>query len=91
MRNPCPLLLALTSLTLLAPLTSPARSKAQDRAGPPTSEVEVMDFVDGDQVHGGRAGPWEEILTSRRRVLRRTLIQTRAHFRREMLESVEDL
>lgn len=80
----------LLALALLAPLTLATTASAQGR-GDRSSEVEVMDFLDGDQVTGDLVGPWEEIMTTRRRALRESLIRPRTHFQQEMLKSVENL
>lgn len=80
----------LLALALLAPLTLATTASAQGR-GDRSSEVEVMDFLDGDQVTGDLVGPWHEILSSRRLGMRRTLIRARAEFQQEMLKSVENL
>ena len=77
----------LLALALLAPLTLAASASAQGRE----SEEQVMDFLDGDQVTGDLVGPWEEIMTTRRRALRESLIRPRTHFQQEMLKSVENL
>lgn len=85
----------LLALSLLAPLTLAASASAQDHAkqgrDDRSSEVQVMDFLDGDQVDGETVGPWEEILRDRRLGRRTTLIRARAHFQQEMLKSVENL
>jgi hypothetical protein len=80
----------LLALALLAPLTLATTASAQGR-GDRSSEVEVMDFLDGDQVDGDIVGPWDDILASRRLGMRRSLIRARAHFQQEMLKSVENL
>ncbi|MBN8611058.1 MAG: hypothetical protein J0L92_10765 [Deltaproteobacteria bacterium] len=77
----------LLAFALLSPFTLAASASAQGRE----SEVEVMDFLDGDQVTGDLVGPWHEILSSRRLGMRRTLIRARAEFQQEMLKSVENL
>lgn len=77
----------LLAFALLSPFTLAASASAQGRE----SEVEVMDFLDGDQVTGDLVGPWHEILSSRRLGIRRTLIRARAEFQQEMLKSVENL
>ncbi len=88
MRNTSVLLvLALLSSVLLGPLTLVTSASAQDR----DSEVQVMDFLDGDQVTGDLVGPWHEILSSRRLGMRRTLIRARSEFQQEMMKSVENL
>lgn len=86
---------ALLCSALLGPLTLAAGASAQDHArqgrGDRASEVEVMDFVDGDQVTGDVLGPLGELVQGARGHGHRSLIRPRAHFRGEMLKSVENL
>jgi hypothetical protein len=86
------LVLPLTAsiLTSLALPAAPAAAQDQ-RQGDRASEVEVMDFVDGDRVTGDLVGPLGELIGARGRRTRQTLIRPRAHFHEEMLKSVEHL
>jgi hypothetical protein len=77
----------LLAFALLTPFTLAASASAQGRE----SEVQVMDFLDGDQVTGEFQTPMVDLLESRRRGRRTTLIRPREHFRAEMLKSVENL
>lgn len=77
----------LAAALALASLLAAAPAAAQDRGA---DDVTQYDFED-DLVNGGRYEPLGEILEVRRRHGRRTLIQTRAHFIPEMLQSVERL
>ena len=87
MRNHTVLALALSALSTLSLV--PAAS-AQDTRGR-SSEVEVMDFLDGDQVTGTIEGPLGDIIRAGRFGRRVSLIRPRAHFQQEMLKSVENL
>jgi len=87
MRNHTVLALGLSVLSTLSLV--PAAS-AQDTRGR-SSEVEVMDFLDGDQVTGTLEGPLGELIQLRTHGSRQTLIRPRAHFQQEMLKSVENL
>jgi hypothetical protein len=77
----------LLALSLLAPLTLAASASAQDQS----SEVQVMDFLDGDQVTGEFQTPMVDLIGGRHLRGHRTLIRPREHFRAEMLKSVENL
>lgn len=85
----------LLAFALLTPFTLASSASADDSSkqgrGDRSSEVEVMDFLDGDQVTGDLVGPWNEILRGRRLGMRRTLIRARAEFQQEMMKSVENL
>lgn len=84
MRHRC----ILVALTLTTTLGVTVGASAREPAAP---GVEVVDFLDADQVTGELRGPWEELLRQRRLGARHTLIQPRAHFRAEVLKSVENL
>jgi hypothetical protein len=77
----------LLALCLLAPLTLAASASAQGQS----QEVQVMDFLDGDQVTGEFQTSMVDLIESRHLGRRRTLIRPREHFRAEMLKSVENL
>ena len=77
-------------LSALSTLSLVPQASAQGR-GDRSSEVEVMDFVDGDQVTGTLEGPLGELVHGARRSRRVTLIRARTHFQQEMLKSVENL
>lgn len=88
MRN---LLVFPLTASILTSLALPAAPAAAQGRGDRASEVEVMDFVDGDRVEGDLVGPLGELIGARGRRSRQTLIRPRAHFHQEMLKSVEDL
>ena len=87
MRN---LLVLPLGLSILTSLAVPPPASAQGR-GDSSSEVEVMDFLDGDLVTGDLVGPLGELVGARTRRARQSLIRPRAHFQQEMLKSVENL
>lgn len=90
MRHLLVLPLTASILTSLALPAAPVAAQDQ-RRGDRASEVEVMDFLDGDLVQGDLVGPLGELIGARGRRTRQTLIRPRAHFHQEMLKSVEDL
>jgi hypothetical protein len=85
------LVLPLTASILTSLALPAAPAAAQDQHRDRASEVEVMDFVDGDRVEGDLVGPLGELIGARGRRTRQTLIRPRAHFHQEMLKSVENL
>lgn len=62
-------------------------------AQPPQSNPDVVehDFLDAEEVEGGRATAWLERLPARIRRPRRTLIRPRTSFNDALRTSLEDL
>ncbi|MBX7193832.1 MAG: hypothetical protein K1X94_17400 [Sandaracinaceae bacterium] len=83
----------LLACLLLCPLTLAATASAQDhdRRGERASEVEVMDFLDGDRVEGDLVGPLGDLVRGAHGHGHHSLIRPRAHFQLEILKSVENL
>lgn len=82
----------LTSIAIAAALLllTAASAAAQDRAAADQAITEHT-FEDPDQVEGATTGPHGINVGIRRAYFVGTLIQPRAHFRPELLKSVEDL
>ena len=78
------------SLSILLVVAGTSTALAQDTARPRASEATTYDFED-DLVQGGRYDPGEDLITFRRRLARRTLIQPRTQFVPELLASADNL
>ncbi|NCQ61645.1 MAG: hypothetical protein GW913_13385 [Myxococcales bacterium] len=70
-------------LTLASALPASAQT-------PPAQDVTEQTFTDADQVDGSRATANGDMIRSRIRLSRHSLVQPRRAFVRELLESVED-